>query len=178
MHFLPSISWVQITFASGWDRNKYKNGWKRNTRLDRTEIQYWIEKKYKIGSKWSTRRQPRWTTSLLNWVALTISSTFSTQINRTLRRRQTPVYFCQVGDNNNFCQCKFGHATVGQDNVAKLVMVMSVNIMLVRIKLVLKYWSGWNWQSWSWPRCRRKEGKSGVALLPFCCFCFSFCRLL
>ena len=76
------------------------------------------------------------------------------------------------------CLDKVGQATFGQDNVAKFVMVMSVNIMLVRIKLVLKYWSGWNWQSWSWPRCRRKEGKSGVALLPFCCFCFSFCRLL
>ena len=76
------------------------------------------------------------------------------------------------------CLDKVGHATFGQDNVAKLVIVMSVNIMLVRIMLVLKYWSGWNWQSWSWPRCRRKEGKSGVALLPFCCFCFSFCCLL
>ena len=58
MHFLPFFSRVQITFASGWDRKdirkiyedirkeiqdlmeqKYNIELKRNTRLDRNELQ-------------------------------------------------------------------------------------------------------------------------------------------
>ena len=100
---------------------------------------------------------------------------------KTMNKQKRHRHFSSVTLGHNWpfrCLDKVGHATFGQDNVAKLVIVMSVNIMLVRIMLVLKYWSGWNWQSWSWPRCGRKEGKSGVALLPFCCFCFSFCCLL